>query len=222
MGLEALIPYANQKEVRAAMDKAIDCLSKKQNKDGSFSTYGVANLESCAQVVSALSNVGIDVATDSRFVKNGKTVLDAMMTFYVEEEGRVGFRHVNQASNGYEPEYDLMATEQGYYALAQYFENIPEQTSSLKLTSPKAKALKATWDSQKIADGYQVSISTNKAFTKSVKEVTVKSSSTSTRSKTITGLKSGKTYYVKVRAYKVVNGQTVYGEFSSIKKIKVK
>lgn len=221
MGLESLVPYSDQKEVREAIDKAIACLSKKQNSDGSFSTYGTPNLESCAQVVSALSNVGIDVTTDSRFIKNGKTVLDAMMTFYTEESGRVGFRHVNTSGGGYDPVYDQMATEQGYYALAQYFENVPDETTGLKLTSPKVKTLKATWQSQKMADGYQVTIATNKKFTKAVQEYTVKSSSAATRSKSITGLKSGKTYYVKVQAYKMVNGVKLFGASSTIKKMKV-
>ena len=35
-------------------------------------------------------------------------------------------------------------------------------------------------------------------------------------------LKKGKTYYYKVRAYKVVSGKKVYGKFSTIKKIKFK
>ena len=35
-------------------------------------------------------------------------------------------------------------------------------------------------------------------------------------------LKKGKTYYYKVRAYKVVSGKKVYGKFSTIKKIKIK
>jgi hypothetical protein len=35
-------------------------------------------------------------------------------------------------------------------------------------------------------------------------------------------LKSKKTYYVKARAYKVVNGKKIYGNWSKIKKVKVK
>ena len=35
-------------------------------------------------------------------------------------------------------------------------------------------------------------------------------------------LKRGKTYYYKVRAYKVVSGKKVYGKFSAVKKMKIK
>lgn len=43
-----------------------------------------------------------------------------------------------------------------------------------------------------------------------------------TLSKTLTGLKSGKTYQVKVRAYEKVNGEKVYGSYSAIRKVKCK
>ena len=46
--------------------------------------------------------------------------------------------------------------------------------------------------------------------------------SSSTYSKTITGLKSGKTYQIKVRAYKKVSGTTYYGSWSKTKTVKVK
>jgi len=35
-------------------------------------------------------------------------------------------------------------------------------------------------------------------------------------------LKKGKTYYVKVRAYRKMNGKTYYGSYSSVKKVKIK
>ncbi len=51
---------------------------------------------------------------------------------------------------------------------------------------------------------------------------TWKKAYTSDTSKTIKDLKKGKTYQVKVRAYKKVNGKTYYGKFSDIKTVKVK
>ena len=220
MALESLAPYYQQTKVKKAMDSAISCLSKMQQADGGYASFGTANLESCAQVVSALSNVGINANTDSRFKKNGKSVLDAMLTYYDEKEG--GFRHVNSAGGGYEPVVNQMATEQGYYALAQYFENVPGQITDVKVSSPKAKNLKVSWTSQKTADGYQIVIASNSSFTKSVKKTTVSAGTAKTRTKTISGLTKGKTYYVKVRAYKTVNGRKVYGLYSSVKKVTVK
>ena len=43
-----------------------------------------------------------------------------------------------------------------------------------------------------------------------------------TESKTITGLKKGKTYYFRVRAYKKENGKKYYGSWSNVKKITIK
>ena len=39
-------------------------------------------------------------------------------------------------------------------------------------------------------------------------------SGSKTLTKTVTNLKKGKTYYVKVRAYKTVNGKKLYGAYS--------
>ena len=195
-------------------------LSGLQQADGGYASYGTASLESCAQVVSALSNVGINANTDSRFKKNGKSVLDAMLTYYDEKEG--GFRHVNTAGGGYEPVVNQMATEQGYYALAQYFESVPGQTAGVKVSCTKTKNLKVTWTGQNMAEGYQIVTASNSSFTKSVKKMTVSAGTAKTQTKTISGLTKGKTYYVKVRAYKTVNGRKVYGLYSSVKKVTVK
>ena len=39
---------------------------------------------------------------------------------------------------------------------------------------------------------------------------------------TVSKLKSGKKHYVRLRAYKLVNGQKVYSEWGKVKKVKVK
>ena len=70
-----------------------------------------------------------------------------------------------------------------------------------------------------LAAGYQVVLASNSGFTKGVKKVTV--SGRSTVSKKITGLSKGRTYYVKVRVYKTVNGVKVYGAYSAAKKVKL-
>ena len=220
MALESLAPYYKQAKVKKAMEKAVACLSDMQQDDGGYNSWGTVNLESCAQVVSALSNIGINPNTDSRFKKNGKSVVDAMLTFYDEKTG--GFRHVNTASGGYEPVVNQMATEQGYYALAQYFQAVPDKASVKSVTSPKKGALKVTWPAQTKADGYQIRIATNSGFTKSVKNVYVTAGTAKTKVKTITGLTKGKKYYVKVRAYQTICGKRVYGLYSTVKTVTVK
>ena len=217
MALTALAPYKSQKKVSAAIDKAIDCLSAMQLEDGSFATFGDRTAESCAQVICGLTAVGINPNTDSRFIKNGKSVLDGLMTFYDAKIG--GFRHVNQASGGYQPVVDQMATEQAYYALAHYKTSVPDKAVLSSVKKADSTSLKTSWKKAAVASGYQVVIATNSKFTKNVEKFTVKGRSST--SKTIKELKKGKTYYVKVRAYKTVNGTKLYGEYSASKKVKL-
>ncbi len=109
MALCALSAYRDDERVEAAIRKALLCLSAMQNEDGGFESVGVKNAESAAQVLTALSELGIGI-DDARFVKNGNTVLSAMMSFC--SEGR--FSHLP----GAEP--NAMATEQCFYALVSY------------------------------------------------------------------------------------------------------
>ena len=67
------------------------------------------------------------------------------------------------------------------------------------------------------AKGYEISYSTDKKFKKAVTK-----KNTAKTSYTISKLKKGKTYYVRIRAYKVDStGKKVYGKYSSVKKVKV-
>ena len=120
MAIQALAPYYKTNEtVKAAVDKALEALSALQRTDGGFDSWDTVNSESCAQVIVALTALGIDPTADSRFVKNGHTVLDALAGFYVTGGG---FRHT---AGG---ERNDMATEQGYYALAAYYRFANTQT----------------------------------------------------------------------------------------------
>ena len=126
MAIQALAPYYKTNEtVKAAVDKALEALSALQRNDGGFGSWGTVNSESCAQVIVALTALGIDPTADSRFVKNGLTVLDALAGFYVTGGG---FRHT---ANG---ERNGMATEQGYYALAAYYRFANAQTRLYDMT----------------------------------------------------------------------------------------
>ena len=126
MAIQALAPYYKTNEtVKAAVDKALEALSALQRNDGGFGSWGTVNSESCAQVIVALTALGIDPTADSRFVKNDLTVLDALASFYVTGGG---FRHT---ANG---DLDGMATEQGYYALAAYYRFVNAQTRLYDMT----------------------------------------------------------------------------------------
>lgn len=87
-----------------------------------------------------------------------------------------------------------------------------------KAVSTKAKKATVTWKKVSGVNGYQVTYSLKKNF-KKAKSVTV----AATKAKvTLKKLKKGKTYYVKVRAFKVVEGNKYYGAYSKKLKVKVK
>lgn len=109
MALQALAKYQEQSAVKAATDKALDCLSEMQTPDGGFATGSAPNSESCVQVIVALCELGIDL-NDSRFVKNGNSLLDLLLAQYYNTDG--SFAHT--ATGG----ANQMASEQGLYAIA--------------------------------------------------------------------------------------------------------
>lgn len=131
MALTALAPYKDDVEVKAAVDAALAYLSDAQQDDGGFMGWGTANSESCAQVIVALTALGIDPAADSRFVKNGASPLDGLCAFACEGGG---FCHSNEHA-----EPDGMATEQGFYALAAYDRFRQGMTSLFDMTDIKVK-----------------------------------------------------------------------------------
>lgn len=112
MAVQALAPYySSNTAVKNAVDRAVSKLSSLQMSNGGYGSYGVVNSESCSQVIVALTALGIDPNTDSRFVKNGKSVVDALLTYSTSDGG---FKHVSSGG------VDQMATEQAYYALTSY------------------------------------------------------------------------------------------------------
>ena len=104
----------------------------------------------------------------------------------------------------------------------------PTQTPAVTVKAPKKatvtsvkrnSAKKATVKWKKIAGvaGYQVTYSTKSNF----KGAKTKNVASSKNSYVITGLKKGKVYYVKVRAYKKNSaGKKIVGAYSTVKKIK--
>ena len=110
--IQALAPYyGSNNKVKLAVDTALEKLSQAQNKNGGFESWGVENCESCAQVIVALTSLGIDPDKDARFVKNGKSSIDALLEYGLDGGG---FKHTKSG------ELNGMATEQAYYALAAY------------------------------------------------------------------------------------------------------
>ncbi|QGR00017.1 DUF4430 domain-containing protein [Paenibacillus psychroresistens] len=122
MAIQGLVPYyTTNSAVKAAVDRGVDWLSKVQELDGGYASLGAVNSESIAQVIVALTSLGIDPHTDPRFIKNGHSPIDVLLSFAAADGG---FYHVMQGgidNGGAKPgEVDFMATDQAMYALVAY------------------------------------------------------------------------------------------------------
>ena len=84
MVLQALAPYQESTPVKNAVTLGVNRLSTLQNDDGGYSSWGYTSSESCSQVVLTLCALGIPM-DDSRFVKNGKSVLDKLLTYQLSD-----------------------------------------------------------------------------------------------------------------------------------------
>ncbi|MEA4823435.1 MAG: S-layer homology domain-containing protein [Clostridiaceae bacterium] len=84
MCVTALSRYAYRADVSATLTRAVKQLSSLQRDDGGFASYGVANAESNAQVIIALTSMGISV-DDPRFVKNDCSPLDALLSYQLAD-----------------------------------------------------------------------------------------------------------------------------------------
>ena len=121
MVITALAPYylgendcdvaVPQEKIVAAVDRGLAVLSQIQLEDGSYENYGQPTAESCAQVVIALSTFGIDSMEDERFIKNDKSVFEAMLDY---KTGEGSFCHIKG------DETNLIATDQVCSALIAY------------------------------------------------------------------------------------------------------
>ena len=107
MALQALAKYRDRQDVAEAVEKGLTILSQLQNENGGFAAYESETSETISQAICALGELGIEME-DSRFVKNGHTLMDALLRFRSSDGG---FSHL------LEEEADLLATEQAFYAL---------------------------------------------------------------------------------------------------------
>ena len=139
MAIQSLANYMDQKEVKEAVDRALKVMSKKQLSTGGYNSWGTENCESTAQAIVALTALGIDIDTDSRFIKTDKkgnknTLMDGMMQFYCKGGG---FAHVNEGydgGGGSGTGLNAMATDQGMYALDAYYRYINGKNKLYNMT----------------------------------------------------------------------------------------
>ena len=139
MTLASLAPYyASSTAVKQAADRALELLSKRQMENGGYKSFGQESPESAAQVLVALTSLGIDPLTDARFVKNGKTAYDAMLAFRLSDGS---FEHAQGKGSNH------TATVQAFYscvALYRYLNGQPglyvlQRGSSAPATEPQTQ-----------------------------------------------------------------------------------
>ncbi|MDY4949258.1 MAG: prenyltransferase/squalene oxidase repeat-containing protein [Clostridium cadaveris] len=132
MALTALAPYYNSEQsyfvhesnltVRDSADKAVEYLSKAQGDDGGFTSWGIKNCESSAQVMVALCSLGIDPVNDERFIKNGNNILDGLMQYKVDNGGFTHSYDEDKDNPSASPgKANSMASEQALYSLVSLY-----------------------------------------------------------------------------------------------------
>ena len=119
MVLQALAPHRDRAPVQAVIERGLERLSALQNDNGGFSFQSTPSSESCAQVLIALCTLGVS-PEDSRFVKNGHSVTDALLTYH-QTNGT--FAHAVGGGS------DLTASLQGLCALAALWRAETGQTA---------------------------------------------------------------------------------------------
>lgn len=138
MALQALAPYNNDGKVQAAIERGLEQLSLLQNAQGGYTVYGTTSSETTAQVIVALTSLGIDLH-DERFVKQGNSTIDHLMTFYQPQEG---FCHIIGE------DCNAMATEQALYALVAAERQYAGKPSLYDMTQKTHEALSDTENAQ--------------------------------------------------------------------------
>jgi len=133
MALQALAPYYHSEaypEVTAVIDEVLELMSTSmQTEEGRFCSPdagGKPTSESSAQVIVALTALGIDPDKDARFIKNGFSAIDGLCDFWTDG----GFKHVLDPKQG----INALATIQGYYALVSYMRVSEGKTSLYDMT----------------------------------------------------------------------------------------
>ena len=155
-------------------------------------------------------------ATGYKIYRNGKLVKT------VKSADTLSWGDTAAVTNGAKYTYKVVA----YAATGD--STLSKSVTIYRLSQPKIASLANTaagkltvkWGKNAKATGYQIQYSASSKFTASAtKTVTV--TKNTTISKVISKLTKGKTYYVRVRSYKTVNGVKYYSLWSTAKKLKL-
>ena len=167
MALQALAPYYNSEKIYSYKQKSLDtevsktvfqvaeealaCLSEMQLDTGDYMSWGTRNVESTNQVTVALCCLGINPLEDDRFIKNGKTLLDGILNYQMNDGGFVhSFTYDPDNPTSLPDQSNTMASEQTLYTMAALWRQAngmrtlydfrPEQSTDLKQRIADLKA----------------------------------------------------------------------------------
>ena len=185
------------------------------NANGTITTACIHCGKSSVETIPAISKVTL---SETVYIYNGKACRPSV-TVYDTKGNKIDKSNytVSYSSNKAIGSAKVTVTfKGGKYTgkIVKSFKIVPKNVGISDI-STKSKSIRFTWGKVAKCDGYQIQYSTSKTF-KSKKTVTIKSRKTCT--KNLTGLKSGKTYYIRVRAYKIVDGKKIYGYWSTATK----
>jgi len=131
MTIQALAPqYDSSGAVSEAVDRAVDFLSERQKEDGGYESFGNPNAESTAQVLMAVSALGIDCRYDDRFIKEGNDLIDGIAQYRLPDGS---FCHTKDEG------FNETATVQAYYSFVA-FRRMTEGKSPLLVLDNKQTA----------------------------------------------------------------------------------
>ena len=118
--------------------------------------------------------------------------------------------------------YTVTVKGKGNYSFTKTlsFKIVPAKTAFTSVT-PRETGFGCRWEQRSAqVTGYQIQYSPKEDFSGGVKTVTI-ADKTDTAKK-ITGLKSGKTYYVRICTYKAVDGENICSGWSAAASVKTK
>lgn len=164
MAIQALAPYVNgetafaytqkatgdevKKRVCTVVEEALSCLSALQLDTGDFKSWGTENVESTDQVLVALCCLGIDPLTDTRFIKNGHTLLDGILRYRMKDGGFIHSKTYDPDNPTSLPDQsNTMAGEQTLYAMAALWRQQNGMRTLYDFRPEQSRALR-----QRIAD----------------------------------------------------------------------
>lgn len=190
-------------------------------------TNGASEFTSTAAV--SKKKAALVKATAANITYTGKalkpkvTVKDGSYTLVKDKDYTVAYKNNTKVGVG-----TATITLKGNYTGTKTakFDVRPKGTSISKLT-PGKKKFTVKWKKNTAVKGYDIEYSNQKSFgnvttAKPKYAESIRYTKNTVTSRTFTGLISGKTYYVRVRTYKTVNGKKIYSTWSTVKKVKVK